>query len=339
MGKKKATPASAVPPKMTIYEYEQKYVKRQNARGAKFALRVAIAIVGVFLLVMLALVTVNVYQINEYVGYGVGAVCILLYIILFIVPTVKIMRSSYFVTNVNSFTAAQAKKHNRKVRHDIAEKIINLTSTVDGVGWYDSEPVTRMAEALRAGDEDKLKLAMTDLYKGSVKKSAKSLIFKASMRSAMYSAVSQSAKIDAALVIFVNVQLVKDLVFLYGFRPSDARLIQILGRVLQNSLIAFGLGGLNIGNTVVKTMGDAVKGIPILGSAISALVDSSVQGLANGTLTAVIGYQTIRYLSKEYNLQNILDGVDVSETEEEFEETCVELGKQLKRKQKLAPAV
>lgn len=335
----KQPPAQEAEKKLTIYEYEQKYVKRQNVRGARFFLRFMATIVGVFLFIMLALVTLDVYKMNEYVGYGVGGVCLLLYICIFIVPVVKIMRSDYFMTNVNAFTAKKAQRHNRKVRHDVADKIIHLTASVDGVGWYDSETVGKMAIALKAGDEEKLKAAMTELYKGSVKKSARSLIFKSSMRSAMFSAVSQSAKIDAALVVFVNVQLVKDLVFLYGFRPSDAKLAKILVKVLQNSLISLGLGGLNIGNTVVKTMGDAVKGIPILGSAISAIVDSSVQGLANGTLTAIIGHQTIRYLNDEYRLQNILDGVDISETEAELQETCTEIETQLKKKKKLAPAV
>ena len=109
---------------------------------------------------------------------------------------------------------------------------------------------------------------------------------------------------------------------------------RIVGRVLQNALIAYGLGGLNIGHSVVQTMGSAVKGIPILGNAIAAIVDSSVQGLANGTLTTVIGYQTIKYLTTEYRLQNILDGIDVGETQEELVEACDELEQELKNKKR-----
>ncbi len=327
--------------KMTIYDYERKYVKKQNVKGAKFAIRLIASLIGVFLFVLLLLVTLRVYDVNEYAGYAVGAVCLILYIFIFIVPLVKILRAPYFVTNVNAGTAANAQRHNRKVRHDIADKMIHFTANVEGAGWYDSEVVGKLAIARNTGDEEKLKEALTELYKGSVKKTAKSIIFKSSVRSGMYSAISQSEKLDAALVVVVNIQLIKDLVFLYGFRPSDTKLVKIFIGVIRNSLVALGMGGLNIGNAVVKTMGDAVKGIPILGSIISTLVDSSVQGLANGTLTALIGYQTIKYLNKEYNLQNILDGIDVSETEEELEETCREVETQLKGKKKkqLAPAV
>ena len=155
----------------------------------------------------------------------------------------------------------------------------------------------------------------------------------------MYSAVSQTSKTDALLVAVVNLQMIKDIVFLYGFRPSDARLLRIFSAVIRNSLVAFGLGGLRIGNGIVKTMGDAAKGIPILGSVISVLVDSSVQGLANGTLTAIIGFQTIRYLNTEYRLQNILDGVEIAETEEELDLTCKEIERELKKGKSVPKAV
>ncbi len=325
--------------KMSIYEYEQKYVKQQNVRGAKIFLRVIAAIIGVFLFVLLLLVALRVYEINQYAGYATGAACLIAYIFIFVVPLVKIMRAPYFLTNINAQTASKAQRHNKKVRRDIADKMINFSSKVEGAGWYDSELIGKLAIARNTGDDEALKVALTALYKGSVKKSAKSLIMKSSLRSAMYSALSQSEKIDAALIIAVNTQLIRDLVFLYGFRPSDIRLAKIFMGVIRNSMIALGLGGLNVGNAVVKTMGDAVKGIPILGNLISTIVDSSVQGLANGTLTALIGFQTIRYLNTEYNLQNILDGIDVSETSEELQETCSEIETQLKKKKKLAPAV
>lgn len=318
------------PGKLTIYEYEQKYTKRQNVRGAKILLKIIAAAIGVFIFACLFFVALRVYEINEYAGYGAAAVCVILYICLFIVPLVKIIKSPYFIVNVNAKTAAAAKKHNKRVRREIADKIIDFTAKVEGVGWYDSAVVGELAINLKAGNDKGVMRCLTNLYTGSVKKCAKDMIFKSSMKSAMYSALSQTSKVDAALVVFINLQLVKDIVFLYGFRPSDARLVKIFGRVLQNSLIAYGLGGVKIGNSIVKTMGDAVKGIPFLGSAISAIVDSSVQGLTNGVLTAVIGYQTIKYLSEEYKLQQILDGVELAETEEELQATCQEIEKELK---------
>ena len=316
--------------KLTIYEYEQKYTKRENARGARLLLILIAAAIGVFLFFCLFSITMRVWDIHMYAGIGAAAASVLVYIFLFIIPLVKLIKTDYFIVNVNAKTAAQAKSHNKKVRRRIADKIIDLTAKVDGVGWYDSETVGRLAIAVKANNDKAVTAALSELYSGSVKKSAQELIFKSALKSGMYSALSQTNKVDAMLVAVLNLQLVKDLVFLYGFRPSDPKLVRIFARILQNSLIAYGLGGAKIGNSVVQTMGNAVKGIPLLGSAISTLVDSSVQGLTNGVLTAVIGHQTIKYLSTEYRLQEILDGIEIEETEEEFAETCNEIEKQLK---------
>ncbi|MDE6442113.1 MAG: YcjF family protein [Clostridia bacterium] len=330
--KDKNKKTSVEPEKLTIYDYEQKYTRRENVRGAKILLKLIAAAIGVFLFFCMFSVTMKVFEINLYAGIGTAAVCVILYIFLFIVPLVKIVKTEYFIVNVNANTAHAAKKHNRQVRHNLADKIIDLTAKVEGVGWYDSYEVGKLAIAVKAGDEKGITASLSALYSGCVKKSAKELIFRSAAKTGMYSAISQTNKVDAMLVAFLNLQLVKDIVFLYGFRPSDTKLIKIFGRVLQNSLIAYGLGGMKIGNTIVQTMGNAVKGIPILGAAISTVVDSSVQGLTNGVLTAVIGFQTIKYLSHEYRLQEILDGIELEETQEEFEETCSMIEKELKSK-------
>ena len=324
--------------KLTIYEYEQKYSKRENARGARLVLALIAAAIGVFLFFCLFSITMRVYDINEYAGYGTAGVSVLVYIFLFIVPLVKIIKTDYFIVNVNAKTAAAAKSHNKKVRRNIADKIIDLTGKVEGIGWYDSETVGQLAIAVKTDNDKAIMQSLSALYSGSVKKSAKELIFKSSLKSGMYSALSQTNKVDSMLVAVLNLQLVKDLVFLYGFRPSDGKLVRIFARILQNSLIAYGLGGAKIGNSVVQTMGNAVRGIPLLGSAISTLVDSSVQGLTNGVLTTVIGYQTIKYLNTEYKLQEILDGIEIVESEEEFNEACQELEKELKKGKKLPAA-
>ena len=316
--------------KLTIYEYEQKYTKRQNVRGAKIILRLIAASIGLLIAACLTTITMKIWEIHMYAGIGAAVISAVLFIVLFVVPLVKILRLGAFQVNVNAYTAREAQKHNRKLRLEIANKIIDVTSKVDGVGWYDSAVVGELAIAVNTNDEEGVKQRLTELYTGSVKKSANSLISKTSVKSAMYSALSQANKVDALMVAFLNLQLVKDLVFLYGFRPSDAKLVKIFARVLQNSLIAYGLGGAKIGNSIVQTMGNAVKGIPLLGAAISTIVDSSVQGLTNGILTAVMGYQTIKYLNDEYRLQDILDGIEIAQTEAEFKETCTEIEKNIK---------
>ena len=325
--------------KMTIYEYEERYVKRQNVRGATFLIRAIAVLVGLFCIWCLFSITRDIWALNVYAGYVAAGVSAILFIAFYIVPVVKILRSDYFVTNVNYKTAGAAKRRNRNLRRQIAEKIVDLSSNVAGVGWYDSATVEKLEQGVKAHDDEIIKQQLSALYSGSVKKSAKEIIFKCSLKSAMYSALSQTSKTDAMLVAVVNLQMIKDIVFLYGFRPSDTRLVKIFGAVLRNSLVSYGLGGLRIGNGIARTMGDAAKGIPILGSAIAVLVDSSVQGLTNGTLTAVIGFQTIKYLNTEDKLQNILDGVEIAETEEELNLACKEIEKELKKGKPVPKAV
>ena len=112
--------------KMTIYEYEQKYAKRQNLRGARLVLKLLAAALGVLIFA------------HMYAGIAGTVVAVILFICLYIVPLVKIMKTGYFEVNVNAKTARAAQKHNKRVRHEIADKIIEVTSKVEGVGWYDS---------------------------------------------------------------------------------------------------------------------------------------------------------------------------------------------------------
>ncbi|MGN0824152.1 MAG: YcjF family protein [Candidatus Coproplasma sp.] len=320
--------------KMTIYEYEEKYVKRQNVKAAKTFLYIFIVFIAVIFIWCLFSISKALYDMHPYAGYAAAAVSVLIFILFYIVPIVKIFRTEHFITNVNYKSAAKAKRHNKKTRYEVASKIVELCNTVAGVGWYDSLTVEKLEAGVKFHDDAVIKEQLTALYTGSVKKSAKQVILQSSLKSAMYSALSQDKKIDTMMIAVVNLQMIKDIIFLYGFRPSETRLVRIFAAVVKNSLVAYGLGGVKIGNGIVRTMGDAVKGLPFLGDIISTVVDSSVQGLANGTLTAVIGFQTIKYLSVEYKLQNILDDVEIAETEEELEATCEEIEKELRSKKR-----
>ena len=53
---------------MTIYEYEERYVRRQNSRGARLLLFVIAGLVGVFLAWCLLSITLQIWALNEYAG-------------------------------------------------------------------------------------------------------------------------------------------------------------------------------------------------------------------------------------------------------------------------------
>jgi uncharacterized membrane protein YcjF (UPF0283 family) len=314
---------------MSIYDYEDKYVRRENSRAPKAFSRIVALAIGVVIFTCLFFICTKAYELNQYFGYAAIACSAVFFVFAFIVPVVKIFRTGYFFTNVSIKNARAAKAHNKALRREISEKIIDLSSKVDMVKWYDEKIVGELAIALTNNSEEGIKTNLTLLYKDSVKKSANSLIRKAAMKSAVLTAISQSNAFDVALVTTINLQMIKDIIFLYGFRPSDAKLGRIFSTVIMNSFAAYGLEDANIGNTVVKGIGGVSKSIPILGSIIETVIDSTIQGMTNATFTSIIGYQTIKYLEKEYRLQDILDGI-VLEDEKDLKENCDMVEKEIK---------
>lgn len=321
-------------PRMTVYEYEEKYSEKTGRKRAKGVLNTVIFVLAVFLFLCAFFIFKEFYAINRYAGYAAAGILAVLYVVFFIVPIVKIRLADSFETRVNVHNLLAAKRHNARVRKNLADKIIDCYITVEEGGWYSDSSVKGLMFARKNGNEEDLKNALNDIYDGDVKKASRDIISKCALKSGMYSAISQKELVDSLLVTAINLQMVKDIIFLYGFRPSEGKLVRIFTKVLSNSLVAYGLGGVKVGNSVVKAMGDVAKGIPLLGGAISALVDSSVQGLGNATLTAVIGRNTVRYLVKEYRLQNILDNVELEETDEEFDEMCRDVRMSLEKKGK-----
>lgn len=128
---------------------------------------------------------------------------------------------------------------------------------------------------------------------GPVLETLKKIIRDNSFIAGVYAAISPSAALDALLV---NFQMVKDLIFLYGFRPTGLRILTITCRVMLSSFLAYEAEASDIGSSFASKI---FKNIPFL----SALSDSLAQGIMNGVLTNTIGYNTTKYLKEEYHLQ------------------------------------
>ncbi len=316
--------------KITVWEYEEKYSSKTDQKKAAGFFSIVVCAIGALILACAFSLFKDIYEVNKYAGYAVGVILIVLIIVFFVVPVIKIRRKDRFLVDVTAYNAIKAKKHNAALRKALAGKIVECyVSTTDGSCWYSGERVRILIEAKNSDDNAAIRSALDDIYKKDVKKAVRNIITRCAVKSGAYSAISQQNTVDALLVTAINLQMIKDIVFIYGFRPSESHLLSIFGKVLSNSFVAYGLGNVKVGNTVVKTMGDVVRAIPILGTAISTIVDSTVQGLGNATLTAIIGHNTVRYLMKEYRLQNILDDAEITFTEEDFDETCNEVKKEL----------
>ena len=310
--------------KMTLSEYEEKYSKRQYTRLAKSISTILASAIGIIVVACLVLLVLKAFEYHQIAGICASVVAFVVFIFAYLIPLIKIKKVDAFEVNVNKYNAAKAKKHNKKLREDIAGKMIDFTVSTDGVGWYNSALIGKLAIAYSSKNDDKIKEALTEIYDKDVKKTANSIIRDHAVKVGITTAISQSEKLDTLFVVAYELHLIKDLVFLYGYRPSDAKLLKIYAVIIKNALMAYGIQttSTNIANGIVQKIGGVVSSIPLLGQAISTVISSTSQGIINAAMTVVIGKQTQKYLKEEYKLQEILDGIDL-ESEEETEDVMI----------------
>ena len=313
MEKKKSEPK-----KMTLEEYQQKYAKKHNTVFIKSAFFLVSAAIGIVVFAALFLIVVRLFDIHQIAGYiGIG-VAVIVFGAFYVYPLIRISTQRRFITDVDSQNIKEAKRHNKKMREEIADAMIDFSAKTENVGWYKEENIGKLAVARQTNDNAALRSALTNIYNEDISKKANAIIRDHSVKIGLVTALSQSERIDTLFVALYELNLIKQLVFLYGYRPSEAKLMRIYSTVLTNSLIAYGLTSVssNLATSVVKTIGGAVERIPLLGNIVSTVIDSASQGFINGGLTVVLGFQTKKYLNDEFKKQEIIEEIEVIEEEE-----------------------
>lgn len=325
--------------KMTLEEYEKSYnAKPRNAKVIKSISFIFAASIGIIIVTCLTTLVMKLFEIHKVAGYcGIG-VSVLLLIFLYIIPLIKIKNTKAFVTTVNYTNAKEAKKYNKKMREDIADKMIDFSSKVENIGWYSTDSIGKIAVARHTKNDEALKEALTNLYNTDVKTVSNRLIRDHAIKVGVTTALSQSQALDTLFVATYDLNLIKELVFLYGYRPSEAELMKIYRTVINNSLISYGVNSVttNLSTCVVNKLGNAISKNSIVGSLVGTAIESVTQGIINGSLTVVLGYQTKKYLKKEYKLQDILDNVVIEDDAESEMELINEVKAEIKRSKKKA---
>ena len=331
--------------KLTLEEYQKKYSKPENVKAARTFLFIFAAAIGIIVFVALFFVVLKLFDIHQIAGYAGIPIAVLVYIFVYIVPLVKITRTKAFITNVDARNAREAQRYNRELRNNIADKMIEFKASTEGVTWYSDELVGKLAIARQTKNDKEVKNVLTAIYDKDVRSAANKMIRDHAFKVGVTTALSQSEKVDTLFVVAYNLSLIKDLVFLYGYRPSDAKLAKIYRTVIVDALVAYGVGNAtgSMATAMSKFGGAAMEGIPFLGNALGTIIDSVAQGIINSSLTVLIGFQTKKYLKKEYHLQDLLDEIvldDVKEaqTEREMVEELKEEIKDKAKKKKLATA-
>ena len=305
--------------KMTLEEYQQESRRNLYSPLVKPTIILLAATLGVVIVSMLVLVVSKMFERNEYLGYVSIGLAVLILILFYIIPLVQIHRLKPFIINVDRDNIRKAQRYNKQLREKIADHFIDITAKTEGLGWYSKELVGDLAIARNTKDNEMLKNTLTRLYLGDVKRQATEMIKKTAIRVGVLTAISQSEKIDTLVVGTFNYKLVKDIIYLYGFRPTDNKLLKIYASVVSNALLAYGvsISSNSFGVGVSKGITAVAEGLPWLGNAIAVAIGSATEGVINAIMCAVIGNQTVKYLKEEYHLQDMLDGVEVPDLDED----------------------
>ena len=322
----------------SIEKYERESIINESTRGLKIAIKIVVGIL-LFIIIMTVFNVCSIaYSTNVYAGHACLIGFIIAIIYFFIYPIYRLVKKSYFILEYDEKTINQVKEHNDKVIISMAKNIINLSENIEGEPWYNKLYVEELKSKLEENNIMALRVSMTKMINTSIRKKSNDLIIKWSIKTGVLTAISQSDVIDSVFVVIINLLLVKDLVFLYGFRYSAFRLLKTFIGVFVSAATAYSLQNANIGKNVLSMLSGVLRklgrNIPapatVLTSAIEVVADSSAQGMGNALMTAFIGYQAIGYLNKEYNLQDELKDIDLLDEDYEFKETANEIKKGLK---------
>jgi len=324
--------------KMTLEEYKAKYSKPKNLKLAKSFVTIFELTIGIVVIYFLVSLIAKAFEIHQHFGYLSIGLAVLVLIFGYIIPLVKIKRNLPFITNIRNKNPKEVKKYNAKLRKEISANIVDITAKTDDINWYSTEKVGKLAIALQTNNSKDLKVALSDLMKTDINQSSNKIIRDHAFNVGLTTAISQSDKLDTMFIVVYELNLIKELVYLYGYRPSDYKLMKIYQSVIGTALTTYGLSNVssNLAGGVVKKLSSITQSIPLLGEAIGIAVDSTLQGVINSSLTVVIGFQTKKYLKEEYRLQEMLDDLIIDDEQEikDEKELILELKDELSKKPK-----
>ena len=315
---------------MSFDEYVEKYSAKRKEKTVKSFLFLGISIVGIIIVVALALLCVRMYEINDIACYVTIGLSVLAFLFFYLIPVIRVYKVRYFITSVDDeISGAKAKRHNRNVREQIADDMINLAESVKEIEWYDKVRIGELAIARNRHDDKALIEKLKEIYRIDIKKQSKKIITERALQIGLITAASPNENLDAAVIVVLELKLIKDLVYLYGFRPSDRQLSKIYRTVIIGTLISYGVAA-----TFNKVSFTIATGISLLNTVLGNLIASASQGIVNGVMTVVLGEQVRAALLKEFRLQEVLDGFEFEDDVEEQEEMIKEVKKEIARPKK-----
>ncbi|MBQ8320123.1 MAG: DUF697 domain-containing protein [Clostridia bacterium] len=286
--------------------------QQKNEKLWFFLLLGVVAVIVLLIVSALADLLVLCFEVNRWFGYAMSAIMLVLVCIFIIRPCVKVFASRFFTVNVTADGFDAAKRRNAKVLKGVAGALVAYNENPKNIRYryITPENTEKLKSAATKGGEE-LKAALKEVYADDVGRCANALIWKNAGKTFLTTSISQNDKIDALSVLLVNLSLVKQIVGIYGYRPSYAKLFRIYFTVLRSALLAYGMQNVNWFNVFGKFFSGVAKKIPFM----DTLIDSAVQGTVSAFLTVLVGYKTKKYLCADYKKQEKIAVVGEENTE------------------------
>ncbi|MBQ5926440.1 MAG: DUF697 domain-containing protein [Clostridia bacterium] len=280
-------------------------LRQKNERGIVFGIVAIVTVIVLLVVAALSDILTLCFQLHPIFGYTVSVLTAILIVIFIVRPVCKVVGARSFVTDVTGIAPKELKKRNAKALKEVSKALVEYNTDPKNAKfrYLGDENVKNISLAVSSGDKKQMQEALKRAYGGEVGSFANSLIFKSAGKVFLRTSISQNDKIDALSVLLVNLSLVKQIVGVYGYRPSQAKLLKIYVSVLRNALIAYGMENVNWFNVFGKFFSGVAKKIPF----VDTVVDSAVQGTVSAFLTILVGYKTKRYLCSDYKKQEKLD--------------------------------
>ena len=262
---------------------ESRLIKKENKR-----IWITIGIASFTILVIIVTSCIidiyeKAYNINEYFGYGVLAVLLLLILLFIIIPLIKVLCAPTFTLDASKNDEHLSRKRFRTLK-SVAKNIVKGKNSVpDNVKQC-------LMDSLN--DRYQLRDELNIVYDKYIKKDINKIIWATSAKVACSTGVSKNNTFDAATTIISNVRMIMQIVIKCGYRPTYTKLGKLMFKVFRNALIAYSIESSNVAEWLVNACSKFFKDLPAIGKPIAAIME----GAANGFLTARIGVITRKYL-------------------------------------------
>lgn len=244
---------------------------------------VALGVITLFLLMLLSSVLgvgERLRNISKYLEYGFyGLVVILVYVL--------ILRPVHIILFSPSFSIETTLDGPSRKNYRVYQKVTTRLLEQDHI----PEEVKAELRAVRK-DYEQLNLVLNTVFNKHIKKEMNKIIRKNAKTVLVSTAISQNGRLDLYTVVVVNLKMIKELVYMAGFRPNMKNLSKLTINVFTTALIAEGLENMDLNDMLPNNVASWIGEIPLL----KPIMSSFIQGVSNALLTLRIGIVTRKYL-------------------------------------------